>query len=88
MSKHTPGPWSYRGSLGPHSNPHLLGPHVVENATGIQIAILNGWRSEVSEANARLIAAAPALLEALENSIAHFDVANARAAIKAAKGGA
>jgi hypothetical protein len=66
MSKeHTPGPWSYRGSLGPHSNPHLLGPHVVENATGIQIAILNGWRSEVSEANARLLAAAPDLLEAL-----------------------
>lgn len=59
MSKHTPGPWSYRGSLGPQSNPHLLGPHVVENATGIQIAILNGWRSEVSEANASLIAAAP-----------------------------
>jgi hypothetical protein len=65
-TQHTPGPWSYRGSLGPQSNPHLLGPHVVENATGIQIAILNGWRSEVSEANARLIAAAPALLEALE----------------------
>jgi hypothetical protein len=65
-TQHTPGPWSYRGSLGPHSNPHLLGPHVVENATGIQIAILNGWRSEVSEANARLIAAAPDLLEALK----------------------
>jgi hypothetical protein len=65
MSKHTPGPWSYRGSLGPQSNPHLLGPHVVENATGIQIAILNGWRSEVSEANARLMAAAPDLLTAL-----------------------
>ena len=64
-TQHTPGPWSYRGSLGPQSNPHLLGPHVVENATGIQIAILNGWRSEVSEANARLIAAAPELLEAL-----------------------
>jgi hypothetical protein len=45
----------------------LLGPHVVENATGIQIAILNGWRSEVSEANARLIAAAPDLLEALKD---------------------
>jgi len=66
-TQHTPGPWSYRGSLGPHSNPHLLGPHVVENATGIQIAILNGWRSEVSEANARLIAAAPDLLEALKD---------------------
>jgi len=91
-TQHTPGPWSYRGSLGPHSNPHLLGPHVVENTTGIQIAILNGWRSEVSEANARLIAAAPALLEALEGFVNHGtcfdkeDMDKARAAIKAAKG--
>jgi hypothetical protein len=70
----------------------LLGPHVVENATGIQIAILNGWRSEVSEANARLIAAAPALLEALEGFVNHGtcfdkeDMDKARAAIAAAKG--
>jgi hypothetical protein len=88
---HTPGPWRYRGSLGPQSNPHLLGPHVIESATGIQIAILNGWRSEVSEANARLIAAAPALLEALEGFVNHGtcfdeeDMDKARAAIKAAK---
>jgi len=96
-TQHTPGPWSYRGSLGPHSNPHLLGPHVVENATGIQIAILNGWRSEVSEANARLIAAAPALLEALRDMVNTLtdgpdesDIARvfsvARAAIAAVKG--
>ena len=89
---HTPGPWRYRGSLGPQSNPHLLGPHVIESATGIQIAILNGWRSELSEANASLIAAAPALLEALETAFAmrvtnHPEwEAKARAAIKAAKG--
>jgi hypothetical protein len=94
-TQHTPGPWSYRGSLGPHSNPHLLGPHVVENATGIQIAILNGWRSEVSEVNARLIAAAPALLEALIVMVDNFGptpsddvrgLGEARAAIAVAMG--
>lgn len=98
---HTPGPWRYRGSLGPQSNPHLLGPHVIESATGIQIAILNGWRSELSEANASLIAAAPALLEALEDVCTqflgrgvtvdpehpdHVALKKAEAAIKAAKG--
>lgn len=66
MCEWTPGPWSYRGSLGPQSNPHLKGPHIVEDASGIQIAIINGWRSEVSEANARLIAAAPELLRACQ----------------------
>jgi hypothetical protein len=95
---HTPGPWRYRGSLGPQSNPHLLGPHVIESATGIQIAILNGWRSELSEVNARLIAAAPALLEALDAMLTHMGMDEddwnkptfdqARSAIAAAKGDA
>lgn len=69
MSTHTPGPWDFRGSLGPTGNPHLKGPHVVEAANGSQIAILNGWRSDVSEANARLIAAAPELYDAAENAL-------------------
>lgn len=73
MSKHTPGPWDFRGSLGPTSNPHLKGPHVVEAANGSQIAILNGWRSDVSEANARLIAAAPELLDALRGLLSLYD---------------
>lgn len=72
MSTHTPGPWDFRGSLGPTSNPHLKGPHVVEAANGSQIAILNGWRSDVSEANARLIAAAPELLDALTRMLKQF----------------
>jgi hypothetical protein len=63
--RHTPGPWSCRGSLGPHSNPHLKGPHIVEDAGGTQIAIMNGWSTDKTAANARLIAEAPALLEAL-----------------------
>lgn len=100
MSAHTPGPWSFRGSLGPHSNPGLKGPHIVENATGIQICILNGWRTEVSEANARILAAAPELYEALEAMLAEFNeqmsgivhdelaaISKARAALAKARGG-
>ncbi len=60
---HTPGPWGYCGSLGPQSNQHLMGPHVVESGSGRQIAIMSGWRSDLTEANARLIADAPALLD-------------------------
>ena len=81
MSKHTPGPW------------HIAGNLVIEeaNATTIaQIAIGDG------EANARLIAAAPLLLEAANNLVAayhvgdpgslHISIKAIRAAIAAAEG--
>ena len=65
-TKHTQGPWTARGTLGPHSNPSLKGPCVVEAANGYVLATMNGWRNDEQEANAKLIAAAPTLLEVLQ----------------------
>ena len=58
-NKHTPGPWRYVGHFGTHcldSNGRCIAdaPHP------------NGMSEEEGFANARLIAAAPELLEALE----------------------
>ena len=57
MSKHTPGPWEFVDSA-------LVGPKIDEKPIWLRPVIL---RSEtgVQGANARLIAAAPELLEAL-----------------------
>ena len=65
-TKHTQGPWTARGTLGPHSNPSLKGPCVVEAANGYVLATMNGWRNDEQEANAKLIAAAPTMLEVLQ----------------------
>jgi hypothetical protein len=65
MSKHTPGPWRYRkGDEWSHSvvTDHGTLPDGSENAW--TVATLNKNRDE-HEANAKLIAAAPELLEAL-----------------------
>ena len=89
MSKHTPGPWEYVAGDG--------------NACG-GISSKTGWICDFVDdptpANARLIAAAPELLTALEpfvlaNSSEEFvtlvvrsnDIKNARAAIAKATGG-
>ena len=61
MEKFTSGPWFYRGTLGPHSAPHLLGPYIIENSDGTQLASVTGWRNELNLANARLISASPDL---------------------------
>ena len=79
MPQHTPGPWTYhRGSWGFHGDPDedsgfhfLLGG---EEASGVEEIIGyadmlypdDGQQYEEAEANARLIAAAPDLLAALE----------------------
>lgn len=66
-TKHTPGPWSAYNKF---SGLTLSNWRVSEgNSTpgiGIGVAIMSGNRSdEIEQANARLIAAAPELLEAL-----------------------
>lgn len=60
MSKHTPGPWSYN-YIGSH------GYCIYEGATpgGKHIGLSILYKKDGGEANARLIAAAPDLLEAL-----------------------
>lgn len=63
MSKHTPGPWA--------SNKYTTSVSVPLKAIdceriGFSIVFVNGHREKEAVANARLIAAAPDLLEALK----------------------
>ena len=62
MSKHTPGPWKVTPSN------QTSGWGVCIEAPGRIIAKLTGRKKNDKEANARLIAAAPELLEALERT--------------------
>lgn len=75
MNKHTPGPWK----VGDYQHacpraPHCTEPHgapevVAANGSGMMLAVAVGdcgHGHETAQANARLIAAAPALLAALE----------------------
>ena len=109
MSKHTPGPWEVRPEIMWHDGSHVAGrtPKVMKE--GRQIASITrsldakikDGRCEEAEANARLIAAAPRLLEALRKLVERIDtnggigeykggppfvMAEARAAIKEATG--
>ena len=96
MSKHTPGPW-FNGQDG-----FNLGSGVVyarhTNGNPKDVATIRGWGGE-QQANSRLIAAAPDLLEALEAMVEYVDLmhaighiqrpvqsSDACAAIKKAKG--
>lgn len=60
--KHTPGPWSYwNGICSP-------GGRVTQDETGTHIAIPTVYaNAQLTDANARLIAAAPELLDALKS---------------------
>jgi hypothetical protein len=69
-AQHTPGPWTAHPEEGAH-----IGPVVKENAWGEVVALVSyagapRGDSAESNANARLIAAAPDLLVALENFVA------------------
>jgi hypothetical protein len=88
--KHTPGPWNYDRSG--------YSLYVNSGRELVTALSMDGKRLETSEANARLIAAAPDLLEALKSVIAWLDapdesafsdsqLALARAAIAKATGG-
>lgn len=95
-NKHTPGPWTQGTSNPGRSCVWLDGNAEPENTMGPD----NTWIDCVSEANARLIAAAPDLLEALhlavkmaETGMCDFNphdeyvMNKARAAIAKATGG-
>ncbi|MDT3468959.1 hypothetical protein [Stenotrophomonas maltophilia] len=87
MSKHTPGPWAYQEDSDAYT-------HIVRGPNNRFICQLAQVTSAEIEANARLIAAAPELLEALERilkgalSLPRFAEELARAAIAKATGGA
>jgi hypothetical protein len=66
MSKHTPGPWGLE--LNERGGFYITVDPMVDMQLPATIASRGGWghRAEESHANARLIASAPELLEALQ----------------------
>ena len=64
-TQHTPGPWY------PHyaKADHCLSSSVWGQEPGNQVAVIGGKSLEAMNANARLIAAAPAMYEALKASL-------------------
>lgn len=62
MNKHTPGPWIFSGR-------DILSLHARAKASGPLVAIVDDNDDRVTEADARLIAAAPDMLEAIENCL-------------------
>ena len=80
MSKHTPGPWVVVGRLTKYVEARLVGRLIQEVAACGPTMADEGYGKQ-QEANARLIAAAPDLLEALQDvdalwmhhSVAHGD---------------
>lgn len=83
-SKHTPGPWRVCAAC----------PSSVESADGVHTATIYSGGTASTDANARLIAAAPELLACVRSLVAHIDgdgaskqpCANARALIAAVDG--
>ncbi|HEY4136462.1 MAG TPA: hypothetical protein VGO34_14755 [Alphaproteobacteria bacterium] len=88
VSKHTPGPWAIE-----HKNPFETFVRGAPNEEGSRyvVAIVHPGHDNATEANARLIAAAPDLLDALKAVVAVADrktdvFDQARAAIAKAEG--
>lgn len=86
MNKHTPGPWTV-GTKTWSSHviaPSKFGPH--------PLAVFSGRGRDEDDANAQLTAAAPDLLEALEDLLAQvgrsdaIDTDKAREAVRKARG--
>lgn len=91
-TQHTPGPWNYSGPC------EITGRYSIFHNGPLAYCADTTAKPGDGEANARLIAAAPDLLAALQNVAACFDandpdsmanaMADARAAIAKATGGA
>lgn len=98
MSKHTPGPWRIEIEDSPDAEWSRRWPNII--ADEYEVVGTEGMYGdlETDMANARLIAAAPELLQSLQEVIQYFDapgdgcfsdaqLAKARAAIAKATGG-
>ena len=77
MSKHTPGPWTCQKSPAPHDGQHDFAIHAAK-AKVLAEAFGRDCHGNIinAEANAKLIAAAPELLEALEHLVDQSDKQN------------
>jgi len=75
-AQHTPAPWEAH----PRNNVEQFPPYIVSNANGEHIGLL--FADKTAEANARLIAAAPELLEAIEAALPWLAKANECGAFK------
>lgn len=64
MTQHTPGPWTLEVQF-------ATGQHLLKGVNGASFARLQQMRPERKEANARLIASAPELLNALKQFVDH-----------------
>lgn len=80
MSKHTPGPWKTNtaGSAGPWPAPFKITEIYVyapdtQDDVAVCSEIIDPVTQEPSKANARLIAAAPCLLEALQSLVEQLE---------------
>ena len=75
--KHTPGPWKFKPINYCGTTPVYCGDILEKSigGTGMIIAQCNG-DTETANANARLIAAAPELLEACKEMLKYIDVCN------------
>lgn len=71
MKKHTPGPWNvmFQGSEGKENAKYWI-----MGGDGLTVVtIIQAGKSEPAKENARLVSAAPELLEACKEALAHFD---------------
>lgn len=66
--KHTPGPWEWDGTVWDYDKEQDA-PWLVQSKNHAQLVILDGEIRARSEADARLIAAAPELFEALDETL-------------------
>ena len=66
-TQHTPGPWKVKDTSRPSEHTSRLSI-VLASGSAIIAYPANGWPPNEMAANARLIAAAPELLEALQNA--------------------
>src|SRR5712692_4636849 len=68
MPEHTPGPWTLSHGLVRPDSPRC---RIVSGEKGASLTFVNIWHDapEEAEANARLIAAAPELLEAVQTTL-------------------
>lgn len=81
MKTHTPGPWHYSGDSLSHRSFSIYSPYGgvggrqthICTTNDLPHSVLIGRDAEEAEANARLIASAPEILEALEELVLRCD---------------